>query len=96
MAFRSLKVATLSDGGRKPRAVSDGTTLLFGLPGVRVERVERCDDGARVVQVVTDEEAAAACPGCGVVSFHRKSQANVLARPVNPSNVASTPAGLNH
>ena len=22
--------------------MSDGTTLLFGLPGVRVERVERC------------------------------------------------------
>jgi transposase len=46
----------------------DGTTLLFGLPGVRVERVERHGDGTRVVHVVTDEPAAAACPGCGVVS----------------------------
>ncbi|RFZ18447.1 hypothetical protein VIMS_01445 [Mycobacterium marinum] len=43
----------------------DATTLLFGLPGVRVERVERCEDGARVVHVVTADEAAAACPGCG-------------------------------
>jgi hypothetical protein len=39
--------------GRDPRAVSDGTTLLFGLPGVRVVRVERRADGTRVVQVVT-------------------------------------------
>jgi hypothetical protein len=45
--------------------VSDGTTLLFGLPGVRVERVERCADGTRVVHVVTAEETAAACPSCG-------------------------------
>ncbi|WP_160315083.1 transposase family protein, partial [Mycobacterium heckeshornense] len=48
--------------------MSDGTTLLFGLPGVRVERVERDVDGTRVVHVVTADEAAAACPGCGVVS----------------------------
>jgi transposase len=48
--------------------VSDGTTLLFGLPGVRVERVERLADGTRVVHVATAEEAAAACPACGVVS----------------------------
>lgn len=31
-------------------------------------RVERGDDGARVVHVITAEEAAAACPGCGVVA----------------------------
>lgn len=36
--------------------MSDATTLLFGLPGVRAERVERRDDGARVVHVVTNEE----------------------------------------
>ena len=42
--------------------MTDGTTLLFGLPGVRVERVERVPDGARVVHVVTDEPTAAACP----------------------------------
>ncbi len=50
------------------RAVSDGTTLFFGLPGVQVERVERLADGTRVVQVVTAEQTAAACPSCGVVS----------------------------
>lgn len=54
--------------------MSDGTTLLFGLPGVRVERVERCADGTRVVHVVTAEETAAACPSCGVVSTSVKAR----------------------
>ncbi|KAA8955108.1 ISL3 family transposase, partial [Mycobacterium sp.] len=54
--------------------MSDGTTLLFGLPGVRVERVERRADGTRVVHVVTAEETAAACPGCGVVSSSVKER----------------------
>jgi transposase len=47
---------------------SDGTTILFGLPGVRVQKVVRAADGARVVHVVTDDGAAAACPKCGVIS----------------------------
>ena len=34
--------------------MSDVTTVLFGRPGVRVERVERRADGTRVVDVVTD------------------------------------------
>ncbi|WP_255606089.1 ISL3 family transposase [Mycolicibacterium xanthum] len=42
--------------------------MLFGLPGVRVERVEALGDGTRVVHVVTVDESAAVCPGCGVVS----------------------------
>ena len=46
----------------------DGTTILFGLPGVRVRHVKRDDAGARVVHVVTDDGAAAACPKCGVFS----------------------------
>ena len=47
----------------------DGTTILFGLPGVRVRFVEREeDDGGRIVHVVTDDQAAAACPMCGVLS----------------------------
>jgi transposase len=54
--------------------VIDGTTLLFGLPGVRVERVERLPDGARVVHVVTASETAAACPSCGVVSSSVRGQ----------------------
>jgi transposase len=48
--------------------VTDGATLLFGLPGVRVARVERLTDGTRVVHVITAKQTAAACPGCGVVS----------------------------
>jgi transposase len=54
--------------------VSDGTTLLFGLPGVRVERVECLPDGTRVVHVVTAEQTAAACPSCGVFSTARKGR----------------------
>jgi transposase len=54
--------------------VSDGTTLLFGLPGVQVERVERLSNGTRVVQVVTAEQTAAACPSCGVVSTSVKGR----------------------
>jgi transposase len=47
---------------------SDSTTILFGLPGVRVQKVVRAADGARLVHVVTDDETAAACPKCGVLS----------------------------
>ena len=54
--------------------MSDGTTLLFGLPGVRVERVERGVDGTRVVHVATSEESAAACPTCGVRSTSVKAR----------------------
>jgi transposase len=54
--------------------VSDATTVLFGLPGVRVERVERHGDGTRVVDVVTSEPTAAACPSCGVVSTSVKDR----------------------
>ncbi len=46
--------------------------ILFGLPGVKVSRVERGADeeGGRVrlVHVVTTERAAAACPKRGVFS----------------------------
>jgi len=57
----------------------DGTTILFGLPGVRVRRVEhvashpvvghlRPGTPARLVHVVTTDPAAAFCLACGVVS----------------------------
>ena len=62
--------------------MSDGTTLLFGLPGVRVGRVERRGDGARVVHVVTDEPSAAACPGCGVVSTSVKEHVTTSPRDI--------------
>jgi hypothetical protein len=41
--------------------VYDGTTLLSGLPGVRVERVERFSDRTRVVHIATTVPAR---PGC--------------------------------
>ena len=62
--------------------MSDGTTLLFGLPGVRVERVERLADGTRVVHVATAEETAAACPSCGVVSTSVKGRVTTSPRDI--------------
>lgn len=53
----------------------DGTTLLLGLSGVEVKRVERRSDGIRVVHVTTADEAAATCPDCGVVSTSVKARA---------------------
>ena len=51
--------------------MEDGTSILFGLPGVAVDRVERfTEDGSavRLVHVVTSASSAAGCPQCGVVS----------------------------
>ena len=62
--------------------MSDGTTLLFGLPGVRVERVERLADGTRVVHVVTAQETAAACPSCGVFSTSVKGRVTTSPRDI--------------
>ena len=61
--------------------MSDGTTLLFGLPGVQVERVERLADGTRVVQVATAEQTAA-CPSCGVVSTSVKARVSTSPRDI--------------
>lgn len=55
--------------------MDQSTTVLFGLPGVRVERVSIDDIGARLVEFFTDDERAAACPGCGVVSTSVKGHA---------------------
>jgi hypothetical protein len=52
--------------------LEQGTTLLLGLPGVAVSRVERRGDGTRAVHVVTGDELAGVCPGCGVVSTSLK------------------------
>ncbi|MFD8385523.1 helix-turn-helix domain-containing protein [Streptomyces sp. NPDC059679] len=41
-------------------------TLLLDLDGVSVVRVERLADGRRRVHLVTADEAARACPACGV------------------------------
>jgi len=52
--------------------MENGTSILFGLPGVAVQRVERAtgDDGepVRLVHIVTTASSAAGCPQCGVVS----------------------------
>jgi len=62
--------------------VSDGTTLLFGLPGVRVERVERLADRTRVVHVATAQETAAVCPSCGVFSTSVKGRVTTSPRDI--------------
>ena len=61
--------------------MSDATTVLFGLQGVRVECVERRADGTRVVDVVTDEPTAA-CPSCGVVSTSVKGRVSTSPRDI--------------
>ena len=48
--------------------MDQATTLLFGLPGVVVRRVEGVAFGGRVVHVETADESTAGCPACGVVS----------------------------
>jgi transposase len=59
--------------------LEDGTTVLFGLPGVAVVRVEPTPDGGRVVEVVTADAVAACCPDCGTES--RSVKGNVVTRP---------------
>jgi transposase len=52
--------------------MENSTTILFGLPGVAVQRVERAigEDGTavRLVHVRTTASSAAGCPQCGVIS----------------------------
>ncbi len=43
----------------------DATTFL-DLQGLKVESVQRLNDGARLVRIATDDETASACPNCGV------------------------------
>ena len=57
-------------------------TLLLGLEGLAVVTVELDDDGARVVHVVTDDESAAGCPSCGVLSTSVKGHAVTRPRDV--------------
>ena len=52
-------------------SVSDASRLLE-LDGLAVERVESDAFGGRVVHVVTADETASACPGCGVFSVSLK------------------------
>ena len=61
--------------------MSDGTTLLLGLEGVSVERVEADEASTRVVHVATADRSASACPACGVFSTAVKQQ--VTTRPAD-------------
>jgi transposase len=63
-------------------AVERGATLLLGVEGLAVERVELDPDGARVAHLVTDEQAAAACPSCGVVSTSVKGHTRTRPRDI--------------
>jgi transposase len=66
--------------------MENSTTILFGLPGVAVQRVERItdDEGAacRLVHVVTTASSAAGCPACGVVSTSVKQRRTTRPRDV--------------
>jgi transposase len=59
--------------------LSNDTTLLFGLAGVRVERVVLLPGGVREVHVQTVDEGASGCPLCGVLSSSPKG--NVVTAP---------------
>jgi transposase len=62
--------------------VDQSTTVLFGLPGVRVQRVDLDGHGGRLVHVETGEDpSASGCPTCGVVSTSVKG--NVVTGPVD-------------
>jgi transposase len=60
------------------RDTSDASRLL-DLEGLAVERIESDAFGGRVVHVVTRDEAASACPSCGVFSSSLKGR--VATRP---------------
>ena len=52
--------------------MSNSTTTLFGLSGVRVQRVDQLEFGGRVVHVETAGGLGTGCPSCGVVSTAAK------------------------
>ena len=58
------------------------TTLLFGLPGVRVRHVENHESGTRIVHVETAEESVAGCPSCGVLSTALKENVTTTPRDI--------------
>ncbi len=62
--------------------VDIGANRLLGLEGLAVRHVELQERGARVVHLVTEEEAAAACPSCGMLSTSVKGHAVTRPRDV--------------
>lgn len=80
MTSWTLVVATQQ--AREATDLNDDTSVLFGLPGVRVQRVDLGRSGGRVVHVETAAGGSGSgCPGCGVVSSSVKG--NVITRPVD-------------
>jgi transposase len=61
--------------------VADASRLL-DLQGLAVDRVEVDGDGARVVHVVTADEAASACPSCGALSSAVKQRVRTRPRDI--------------
>ena len=61
--------------------VSDGSRLL-DLSGLAVDRIESDAFGGRLVHLVTADETATACPGCGVLSSSLKGRACTRPRDV--------------
>jgi len=57
----------------------DDASCLLGLEGLAVERVVLAGSGLKIVQLVTDDPAAARCPSCGSLSSSGKDW--VLTRP---------------
>ena len=72
--------------------MENGTSILFGLPGVAVRRVERALDergvAVRLVHVVTNASSAAGCPQCGVVSTSVKQRRTTRPRATAPGRLA--------
>ena len=62
-----------------PADVVSDASLLFGVQGRMVARVESDGSGGRLVQVVNDDETASACPRCGV--FSQSPKGRVCTRP---------------
>ena len=55
---------------------------MFDLEGLAVERVDRDAFGGRLVHVVTRDDAASACPSCGVFSSAVKGQVSTRPRDI--------------
>jgi transposase len=66
--------------------VERSATLLLGIEGLVVERVELEEAGTRVAQVLTADETASACPECGVVSTSVKGHAITRPRDIPYGN----------
>lgn len=59
---------------REATSLSDDAMLLFGLAGVRVERVVLLPGGVREVPVQTAGEGGSGCSSCGVLSSSMKGR----------------------